>query len=62
MDPEKVMAVKEWQAPGKLKEVQAFLEFANFYLRFIRNYGRVVQLLTKQTKTTVPFHCGPNQK
>jgi hypothetical protein len=31
MDPEKIIAVKEWEAPSKLKEVQAFLGFANFY-------------------------------
>jgi hypothetical protein len=36
MDTEKVAAVKEWKAPGKLKEVQAFLGFTNFYRRFIR--------------------------
>ena len=30
MDPEKVTAVKEWEAPGKLKEVQTFSAFANF--------------------------------
>jgi hypothetical protein len=29
MDQEKIMAVKEWEAPGKLKEVQACLGFAN---------------------------------
>src|ERR1700737_2423471 len=62
MDPEKVAAVKEWEAPGKLKEVQAFLGFANFYRRFIRNYSRVVQPLTKLTKKLVPFHWGPDQK
>jgi hypothetical protein len=31
MDSEKVTAVKEWKALGKLKEVQAFLGFTNFY-------------------------------
>jgi hypothetical protein len=35
MDPEKVQAVENWEAPKKLKEVQAFLGFANFYQRFI---------------------------
>jgi hypothetical protein len=30
-DPGKVTAVKEWEARRKLKEVQAFLGFANFY-------------------------------
>jgi hypothetical protein len=54
--------VKEWEAPSKLKEVQVYLGFANFYRRFIRNYNKVVQLLTKLTKQFVPFHWGPNQK
>jgi hypothetical protein len=31
MDPEKVMAVNEWDAPGKPKEVQVILGFANCY-------------------------------
>jgi hypothetical protein len=31
MDPEKVQAVENCEAPEKLKEVQAFLGFANFY-------------------------------
>jgi hypothetical protein len=62
MDHEKVKAVKELEAPGKLEEVQAFLGFANFHQRFIRNYSRVVQLLTKLTKKLVPFLSGPNPK
>jgi hypothetical protein len=31
MDPGKVQGVENWEAPGKLKEVQAFLGFAHFY-------------------------------
>jgi hypothetical protein len=31
MYPGKVTVVKVWEAPSKLKEVQAFLGFANFY-------------------------------
>ena len=30
-DKEKVKAIKEWPEPKDLKEVQAFLGFANFY-------------------------------
>ena len=37
MNLEKVQAVENWEAPEKLKEVQAFLGFANFYRRFIQN-------------------------
>jgi hypothetical protein len=31
MDPENVQAIENWQAPEKLKEVQAFFGFAIFY-------------------------------
>jgi hypothetical protein len=62
IDPKKVTAFKGWKVPSKHKEVQAFLGFANFYQRFIRNYSKVVQLLTKLTKKLVPFQWGPDQK
>jgi hypothetical protein len=55
IDQEKVLAVRECEAPGKLKEVQAFLESANFYKRFIRYYRKVVQLLTKQMQMLIAF-------
>ena len=31
IDEEKVKTVKEWPEPTNLKDVQAYLEFANFY-------------------------------
>jgi hypothetical protein len=62
MDLAKVTAVMEWDAPEKLKEVQAFLGFANYYRRFISNYSRVVQPLTKLMKKLIPVHWGPVQK
>jgi len=31
METDKVKAVKEWKTPTKIKEVESFLEFANFY-------------------------------
>ena len=31
MDDDKVKAIREWPEPKNLKEVQAFLRFANFY-------------------------------
>ena len=38
MDDKKVKAIREWPEPKNLKEVQAFLRFANFYRRFIQGY------------------------
>ena len=35
MNDKKVKAIREWPEPRNLKEVQAFLGFANFYRRFI---------------------------
>ena len=31
MEQDKVKAVKEWKMPIKIKEVESFLGFANFY-------------------------------
>ena len=41
MDPEKVKAIQEWQAPTTVKGVRGFLGFANFYRRFIRNFSNL---------------------
>jgi len=31
--------VKEWKTPTKIKEVESFLEFVNFYRHFIKNFS-----------------------
>ena len=50
MDPERVKAVQDWPTPGKLKNVQEFLGFANFYRRFIRGYSAMAKGLTDLLK------------
>jgi hypothetical protein len=61
MDPEKVTAVMEWEAPEKLEQLQAYIGFANFYQRFVTNYIRMVKPLTTLTKKLIPIHWGPDQ-
>ena len=56
IDKEKVKAIKEWPKPKNLKEVQAFLGFANFYQRFIQGYSQICTPLTKMTKKGQSFH------
>jgi hypothetical protein len=46
MDPKNITAVQDWEAPCNLKDVRAFLGFANFYHRFLWNYSKIVQPLT----------------
>ena len=54
MSPKKVQAVKEWPVPKKVKQVQEFLGFANFYRRFIDNFADIARPLTELTKDTIP--------
>lgn len=46
----KVQAIQEWPTPKSVKEVQAFLRFANFYQRFIYDYSRITIPLTSLTR------------
>lgn len=49
MDPEKVDAVASWEAPKSVKDVQAFLGFANFYRRFVKDYSTISKPLNLLT-------------
>lgn len=55
MDKTKISAVQEWPKPTNLKEVQAFLGFANYYRKFIRNFGQLAIPLTEFTKKGKEF-------
>src|SRR5258707_15496636 len=41
MDPMKVCRVTEWPTPMKVKEVQSFLGFVNFYQKFIHDFSNI---------------------
>jgi hypothetical protein len=62
MDPEKIRAMQDWKPPSNLKDVHAFLGFANFYCRFVHNYSHMVQLLTFLTQKGVPFAWSMEQQ
>ena len=51
----KVKAVLQQLTPTTIKEVQAFLGFANFYRRFIKGYLAVALLLIELTKKENEF-------
>jgi hypothetical protein len=55
MDPKKLSGVTEWPQPTKLKQVQAFLGFANFYRRFIKDFAKLAKPLTILTKKDQPW-------
>ncbi|QRV99243.1 Transposon Tf2-7 polyprotein [Ceratobasidium sp. AG-Ba] len=55
MEEEKIKAIMEWGAPRKIKEVQAFLGFVNFYRRFIAEFSKIARPLHDLTKKDTKF-------
>ena len=47
MEQEKIKAVKEWKIPTRVKDMESFLEFANFYRYFIQNFSHTAKPLNK---------------
>jgi hypothetical protein len=62
MDPVKVKGVADWPTPVKLRDVRAFLGFAGFYRRFIRNFSRLARPMNDLTKKDTPWTWGSLQQ
>ena len=54
MDDNKVKVIQDWPKPWKVKDVQSFLGFANFYDWFIHNYSNLTVLLIQLTQKGTP--------
>ena len=50
MDPIKLNGITAWPTPTKVKDVQSFLSFTNFYCQFIPDYSTVACPLLDLTK------------
>ena len=61
IDEEKLSGVLEWPVPTKVKQVQAFLSFANFYCRFIENFAKMSKPLSDLTKKNSTWTWGKEQ-
>jgi len=47
MENNEVKTVKEWKTSTKIKEVESFLGFVNFYRCSIKNFSHTVKFLNK---------------
>src|SRR5882724_10592252 len=56
MAPYKVQIIQDWTIPRKVKDIQSFLGFANFYCHFIYGYSEITVLLTCLTHKGTPWH------
>jgi len=55
MSQDKVKTICDWPEPRKVKDIQSFLGFVNFYHRFIFNYSDIVVPLTRLTWKDAPW-------
>jgi len=55
MSDNKVKIIQDWLEPKKVKDIQSFLGFANFYCRFIFNYSDIVIPLTHLIRKDIPW-------
>jgi len=55
MSDNKIKIIQDWLEPRKVKDIQSFLGFANFYCRFIFNYSDIVIPLTCLTWKDIPW-------
>jgi len=61
VDPEKVAAIRQWEAPTTIRGVRQFVGFANFYREFIKDFSIVAQPLTALTKKGAIFQWTPSE-
>ena len=55
----KLKVVRDWFKPQNTRDVRSFLDFANYYRRFVKNFARVVGSLTDLTRKRGPWEWGP---
>jgi hypothetical protein len=55
MNSEKIETILQWATSQNLKQIQKFLEFCNFYKRFIKIFAKIVKSLIKLTRKNVFF-------
>jgi len=62
IDEKKLSGVLEWPVLTKVKQVQAFLGFVNFYYRFIENFAKMSKPLSDLTKKDCTWNWGVEQQ
>jgi len=55
MSDDKTKIIQDWLESKKVKNIQSFLGFANFYCQFIFNYSDIVIPLTYLTQKDIPW-------
>jgi hypothetical protein len=59
VDPAKVTAVQNWQAPKSVTQIRSFLGLAGYYRRFIENFSKIAKPMTTLLKKDEKFTWSP---
>ena len=62
VDTTKIEDARDWPIPKSITEVKSFLGLASYYRRFVQNFSRIVEPLTKVTRKEVTYQwteCWP---
>ena len=62
VDPSKVEAIRNWEAPKTPTEVRQFLGLAGYYRRFIENFSKIAKPLTTLTQKDTKFNWEDKQE
>ncbi|GKB53238.1 putative nucleotidyltransferase, ribonuclease H [Tanacetum coccineum] len=62
IDPSKIEAVKNWEAPRTPSKVCSFPGLAGYYRRFIENFSKIAKSLTILTQKCKTFDWGEEQE
>lgn len=61
-NPEKIQVVENYPIPSNVKEIKQFLGLCGFYRKFIENFSKITQPLTKLLKKDQIFYWSQEQQ
>ena len=53
--PDKLVAIRDWPTSHCLRDVRAFYGLASYYRKFVRDFAKIAELLSRMTKKNTPF-------
>ena len=54
-DPVKILVVRNWHAPDKVKAVRQFVGHVGYYRRFVKDFAELAEPLVALTRKGAPF-------
>jgi len=62
MEEDKVVEVLNWPIPKTVRDVRKFLELANYYRRFVKDFAKLARPLNNLTRKEEKWRWGDEQQ